>query len=220
MASRQQQLINSGFLDLTGESRLDYGPVSLDSLTEALAAFALEYAELAREKLDKVDRTASGHLSDSIIPTRVTIMGKTYKVDIKLANYYDFVNQGVKGWADEKGGNSPYQFKRYQGKSGMKSGKMVTAIRKWIIKEGLKGRGKENAHPKATRRDQTRAKITDTSTRTAIIISKSVRKKGLKPSHFWTDTQKEMQGRIKDALGKALKVDIINNIIPNGNSNK
>lgn len=215
IASRQRQLLNSGFLDLSGSGKIEYGEISLDSLTDVLAAYASQFVEMARQKLDAADRAASGALSDSIIPTKVTIFGKIYQVDIKLAAYYDFVNQGVKGWQDQKGGSSPYQFKQYSGRSGQKSSKMVTAIRKWIISEGLKGRDKVNAHHRATKRDQARASITDTSTSMAIGISRSIRKKGLKPSHFWTDTKKEMAQKIASELSKALKIDIINNIIPN-----
>jgi hypothetical protein len=214
ISSRQREVLSTNFLDLTGSSRLEYAPPSLDNLADQLAVFATEFAELARQKLDAADRVASGALADSIIPTRVTIFGKVFKAEIKLADYYDYVNQGVKGWEDKNGGSSPYQFKHYTGKSGMKNGKMVTAIRKWIIKEGLKGTARENNHPRARHRDQQRAKITDTSTRTAIIISKSIRKYGLKPSHFWTDTQNEMKQKMADAFGRALKIDIVNNLIP------
>jgi hypothetical protein len=214
IASRQKQLLGTNFLDLTGSSKLEYGPVTLDALSDQLALFAFEFAERARHNLNLVDRTASGYLSDSIIPTRVTIFGKVYKVDIKIADYYKYVNEGVKGWADEKGGNSPYQFKQYTGRSGQKTSAMVTAIRKWLIKEGLKGTAKVNHHIKASRRDRARASITDTATATAIIISRSIRKKGLRPSHFWTMTLDEMRQRMALELGKAFKTDIINNILP------
>lgn len=214
MAKRQAALEKSGFLDLTGDSKINYQAVSFDAVSQALEQAAIDYVKLARDKLNEVDRVASGALSDSIIPTSVEVFGKIYRVNINIASYYKFVDQGVKGWADEKGGNSPYQFKKYSKGGGNGKGSMVTAIRKWLIKEGLKGKGKENAHPKASKRDRFRASITDTSTRTAIIISRAIRKKGLKPSHFWTYTEKEMRIRIREKFAKALKVDVINNLIP------
>jgi hypothetical protein len=211
-ARRQQQLLNSGFLDLTGSSRLDYGPVSLDALSDKLAAIAIQFAEIARQKLDAADRVASGGLSDSIIPTDVEIMGTVYRVNVNVKEFYKFVDKGVRGWQDEKGGNSPYQFKQYTGRSGKKNSLMVTAIRKWLIREGLKGAGKENAHKKASLRDRKRASITDSSTRAAIVMSKSIRKKGLRPSHFWTDALAEVEKLMKQQLGEAMKIDIVNNL--------
>jgi hypothetical protein len=221
IASSQKKLLESGFLDLSGSSRLEYGPVSFDHLADQLYLVAVQFAETARDNLNKADRVASGALSDSIIPTRVTIFGQIYNCDINVASYYDFVNKGVKGWADEKGGNSPYQFRQFTGKSGKKDSPMITAIKQWILKEGLKGALPINKHPKASIRDRKRSTITDNSLGTAIAISKSIRKKGLKPSHFWDDTVQKITPAIAEQLVKALKLDIITNIIPtNGNRSK
>lgn len=89
---------------------------------------------------------------------------------------------------------------------------MIDAIRQWVIKEGLKGAGRENAHPKASQRSQRRAKITDTSFKTAFIISRSVKKKGLTPTHFWDKTVTEVTGLMKEEFAAAIKIDIINSI--------
>lgn len=205
---RQQNLLNSGFLDLLAEDKSASIPIDLDAISGTLIDMAIQYAELARENLGLADRVATGALADSIIPTEVMIFGSVYQVEISVASYYKFVDEGVKGWADTKGGSSPYQFKKT-----FPSKKMVTAIRKWVIREGLKGKGKENAHKKASKRDQARAKISDTSTQTATGISMAIKKNGLRPSHFWSRTQDEMTRRIKEEMGKALKIDIINNAL-------
>lgn len=206
MAKRQQKIINNGFLDLLGEEKSQFHTIDLDAISGTLVEIAVEYATLARENLELSGHVATGALSDSIIPTNVTIFGKVYQVDINVSDYYKFVDKGVKGWADEKGGASPYQFKKT-----FPSKKMVTAIRKWVIREGLKGRGKENV--KGTKRDRKRHKITDTSTQTAIMISQAIKRKGLRPSHFWTRTEDQIREKVKEEFGKALKIDIINNLI-------
>ncbi len=172
----------------------------------------MQFAELARQKLNAADRVATGALSDSIIPTQVSIFGSIYQVGINVADYYKFVDQGVKGWADEYGGSSPYQFKNYTGSSGKKTSLMIEAIKKWLIKEGLKGANKVNNHPMASRRDRARAKISDPSLGAAIAISKAVKKRGLKPSHFWTDTQEEIRSSLQQKLAEAFKIDIITNL--------
>lgn len=207
---RQQSLINSGYLDLKGADRLEFQPISMDELAGTLAELAVEFTATAGGKLNKIHKVASGALIDSIQPTQVNVLGRIITVQIKVADYYKFVDQGVKGWANSAI-NSPFTFKHYPGKSGQKSSKMVTAIRKWLIKEGLKGKGAENKHP-ITPREGKRHAITDATTRTAIIITRAVRKKGLPATHFWKDTNAEMKVKAKEYFGKALKLDIINNL--------
>jgi hypothetical protein len=216
-ARRQSNLLNTGFLDLLAkDSRKGVDvrdPVySLSEVSDTLIYLAGKYIEMAQEKLSNRDHVASGALSASMIMSKVAVMGKVYSIEVSLADYYKFVDKGVKGWADEKGSGSPYSFK-----TKFVSKKMMESVRKWIIREGLKGRGKENKKGFG-RRDVKRSKITDTSTAAAYAISYNIKKKGLRGSNFWSDTHKEMTQIVKDELGKALKVDIIN-IITNGNSN-
>lgn len=205
-ANRQKQVINSGFLDLLGDNKQDFEPLKLDAVADSLISIAADFIERLRDNLQAADAISSGGLADSIVASDVIVFGNVYKIEISLASFYDFVNQGVKGWQDEKGGNSPYQFKKTR-----PSPKMALAIRKWVIKEGLKGRGKENGKQVGIR-DQRRQKISDTSTKTAYAISSGVKKKGLRPTHFFDKSVKEMEQVMQDQLGAALKIDIINSL--------
>lgn len=206
MRQRQQSVLDSGFLDLMGSDRLDFPPVALDQIAGTLAELAIEFITKARENLESADKISSAFLADSIVPTQVEIFGSIYQLDINVADYYDFVNKGVKGWQDEKGGNSPYQFKKTH-----PSRAMVNDIRKWIIKEGLKGKGKENRRL-VGRRDLQRRSIRDTSTDAARSIAYNVKRKGIAPSHFWDKTVEEMTREVENRLSAALKIDIINNL--------
>jgi hypothetical protein len=210
-AKRQQGLLNSGFLDLKGSNRLEFAPISTDELSGTLAELGVEFIQTAGDKLNKLHKVASGALIDSMQPTEVQILDRVLTLQIKVADYYKFVDQGVKGWAGG-GEGSPYQFKNYQGKSGQKQSQMVSAIRKWLVKEGLKGKGRENRKP-ITPREGKRHSITDASTTTAIIISKAIRKHGLRPSHFWQQTTDEIRIKSREYFGKAFKMDIINNLL-------
>jgi hypothetical protein len=211
----QDRAIKSGFLDLTGDAKSDFGPVSLDSISQVLTDIAIEYVLAAQNNLLSSDAISSGALNDSIIPTEVQVMGSRLRVDINIADYYRFVDKGVSGW--QTGGSSPYSFKK--GGIGPNS-PMVKAIRKWVIKEGLKQRASNVNKPISVREGKRmNRKITDTSTQTAIAISQGIRKKGLKATNFWTKTGEEMQQVIKDRFGRALKVFVIENL-SNGNSNK
>lgn len=215
-AKRQSNLDKTGFLDLLAEgSREGVQSVfvtDLNEISDTLVYLAALFVEKIQNNLVAKDRIASGALSASVVPTEVVIFDKIYSIDIKMSDYYKFVDEGVKGWADEKGGGSPYQFK-----NAYVSKKMMEAIRKWVICEGLKGKGRENTRNVGPR-DRKRNAISDTSQATAYAISYSIKKKGLRPSHFLSSAKNEMTQIIQKELGLALKVDIIN-IITNGNSN-
>ena len=209
ISARQKQIINSGYLDLLGESISQSEIVSLDTITDSLYYLAAKYAEIATNNLEKSNAVASGALSDSIKVLPIQILGKVYSISIRIADYYKFVDQGVKGWADEKGGNSPYHFKKYKGKSGQKNSKMVTAIRKWLISQSLQS---TSIKKPITHRERKQKSITDTSTQTAIIISRSIRKKGLRSTHFWTDANSQIQLIAENEFEAALRIDVINSI--------
>jgi hypothetical protein len=217
ITSRQKQFLGSNYDIQLGEDENlgNYQVTKLDTLTDALYYLAATYVQMATDNLDKADAVASGALSSSIMALPVEILGSVYSVSIQLADYYKFVDQGVKGWADEKGGNSPYQFKNYGKGNGSKNSKMITAIRKWIIKQGLQSKAIKKP---ITRREKFQKSITDTSFQTALIISKSIKKKGLKPTHFWTDANKSVLAIAEAQFAAAIKIDIISSIY--GNRNK
>jgi len=216
ITKRQNQFLGSNYdLQLDDNNIGNYQVVKLNAVTDALYYLAAKYVEFATNNLEKADRVASGALSSSIVALPMEIMGSVYSVSIKLDDYYKFVDKGVKGWQDEKGGNSPYQFKNY-GKSGKKSSKMVTAIRKWLVSQSLQGTA-VNAKKSIYKREKKNASITDTSTKLAIIISRSIKKKGLKPSHFWSDAEKSVMQLAEAEFAAAIKVDIISSIYGNSN---
>jgi hypothetical protein len=73
------------------------------------AAFKLELAESMRIK----QVVASGKLADSITPEITSGDGYTL-LQIRVLDYYDFVNKGVKGVKSSANApNSPYQYKNY-----------------------------------------------------------------------------------------------------------
>ena len=93
---------------------------------------------------------------------------------------------------------------------------MVTAIRKWLVSQSLQGTA-VNAKKSIYKREKKNASITDTSTKLAIIISRSIKKKGLKPSHFWSDAEKSVMQLAEAEFAAAIKVDIISSIYGNSN---
>jgi hypothetical protein len=212
ISRRQQNFLNSGFIDLNGSSRADFRPIDLSAITGTLVDIAIDFITRAQDRLEQADRISSAELNDSIVPTEVEIFGNVYSIGINVADYYKFIDKGVKGWGDAQvGGDSPYQFKKPSGKGSGRKSAMVTAVRKWIIKEGLKGKA-ESPTKAITPRARRRAAITDSSTRAAITAAYFIKKKGIEPSNFWTDTVNDIDQRIRNEIGRALKIDLINNI--------
>ena len=219
IAYRQQQVINSKAVDLNSSSSSDFKPYSGDALQIALYNVAAKFINSAQQNLENVDRISSGALEGSIQPTDIIVMGKIMTININVLDYYRFIDQGVKGWQSGEPSGSPYEFKAPSGKKGSapKNSKMVTAIRKWLIKEGLKNTA--NLHQTqrglsatAISRQARRASITDTATSTAIKISGIIRKRGLKKTKFWSDSFATTNAFAVKEFETALKIDIINSL--------
>ena len=213
---RQQIAMQSGLIDLNSTGQSEFKGLTGDAISVALYNVAADFITTAVDNLNAVDRVGQGALEGSIVPTEIIVMGKVMTININLNDYYKFIDQGVKGW---KSGtpNSPFAFKQPQKGGGVRSSKMVTAIKQWIIQEGSKATGKENQHP-ITKREARRKKITDVDTQAAILITMRIKKKGLKRTLFWTDTSKTIEQRIINEFESALKIDITNSFY--GNSSK
>lgn len=215
MRKLQQRAIDNGFLDFIGQDEGDFEPVLFEAVTAVLVDLAIQYVITGQENVRKADRISSATLSDSIAPSTINITGDTFSIDINIADYFDFVNKGVKGWQDG-GGNSPYQFKQYSRGGGNGKSKMVNAIRKWLIKEGLKQRTSSINQPlKGNLREHSRIVRkgnSDSSTRTAIVIALNIKRHGLEPTGFWDKTYEQMKTTVEQQFALALKVDIINNL--------
>jgi len=209
ISQRANKVAYSGFLDLLGEDASGYSIPTLETVQDALYNLAALYVQSAVDNLNKADRVASGILSDSIVAMPIQVFGKTYSVEINIASYYKFVDEGVNGWNQSQG--SPFSFKHYTGKSGKKSSPMIAAIQNWLITEGLQATAVNKAKT-PFKRERKQASITDASLGTAIAISKAIRKRGLKASHFWTDAEKTVQQQAETLFSEAIRVDIINSL--------
>lgn len=206
----QSSLLSSGFLGTTGSGKYEYEDVSLNHTAGTLVAVAAEFSVNAAENLQKADRIATGHLQDSIKPEDIQVNGSTLTVDVKVANYYRFVDKGVKGWAGTNG-DGTFQFRKPSGHSGNKSSKMVSALKKWLVREGLKQRN--NKYKPISKRESKRAKKTfDPATGAAIALAGVIRRRGLKKTLFWTNAVKDLKKTIGDRFAKGMKLDIIETI--------
>lgn len=195
----QANALAEGFFDGLGE---DFKP------TKSLSKLFLvcgKIVEEAQNNLNSADRVSTGALSESLKIIDPVIEGKNVRIDISMLYYWKFINDGVKGVKSGRP-SSKYSFKNLY-----PSKKMVKAIRRWVIKEGIKAKAKGQGKP-VTKREGKRRNITDTTTSTAYSIARSVKAKGLKKTNFFTNALKEGNKYAKEQIGKGFKVDIIDAI--------
>lgn len=212
-SKRQQQVINNKIIDLNSDSQSSFKEFDGKALETALYNIAVEFITAAADNLNEADRIASGGLLESIKPSEIVVLGKKMTININVLDYYKFIDKGVKGWRSGEPGDSPYAFKAPAGKSGKKSSEMVTAIRKWLIKEGLKSKStSKNPKNAISARESRRQKITDTATSTAIMIAGMVRSKGLKKTNFWTDAEATASKYAEKEFETALTISVINSL--------
>jgi hypothetical protein len=212
-SKRQLQVINNKIIDLNSDLKSDYKTFDGKALETALYNIAVEFINAAVDNLNAADRVSSGGLLESIRPSEIIVMGKKMTIEISVLDYYKFIDKGVKGWQSGSPSDSPYSFKPPVKNSGKKSSAMVTAIRKWLIKEGLRSKAtSKNPKNAISARESRRQKITDTSTSTAIMISGIVRKRGLKKTNFWTDAEDKASKFAESELETALTISVINSL--------
>ena len=101
-----------GFATFSRE--FDNKPVQLNITAKVLAQFGAEFNLKLKELIKQRKIDASGYLSDVSNP-EIIQEGASATMQIRLADYYDYVNKGVKGKNPDSRNapNSPYFFKTY-----------------------------------------------------------------------------------------------------------
>ncbi len=202
-------------IDLNSAEAGEFKPFDGQPFEVALFNVAAAFSDAAATNLQNADRVASGNLVESIKPSEIRITGSLMEIDISVLDYYKFIDKGVKGWQSGNPSDSPYAFKQPQkGGSGKKSSEMVTAIRKWLVKEGMRSRQLSRKSPThaISSREKRRQKITDTATSTAIKVAGIIRRQGLKKTNFWTDAGETASKVAEQEFGTALQISIINSL--------
>jgi hypothetical protein len=196
----QAEALAEGFFDDIGSEKEGLRPRKTLAKLYQLAGGLVDEAQ---KNLNASDRIASGALSDSIkvLDPRV-VNGVNIVIDIQALFYYKFIDAGVRG---TKSGSSS---KGYSYKNKMPP---VSVIKKWLIKEGIKGK-RDKKYRGISRRDDFRKSISDTSRSTAYAIAMSIKQKGLKRTNFFVKAVSKTKAVAKEELSKSFKIDIINSI--------
>ena len=213
ISQAQLHFLEGNDIDLMGESQKSFQPIKLNDLADTLTYLAALYTEKLADSLNKADATSSGFLADSIIPLDVKVLGSVYTVEIQAATYAKFIDEGVDGWAKARG--SKYKFKT---KGVDPNGEMVKSVKAWLLREGSFSKASDISVYRGkkislTGRESRQKSITDATTKRAISTAYMIKRQGIKPTKFWSNTTKDMARVVEMELAKALKVDIINSIV-------
>ena len=201
-------------IELSSESRADYTPVKLTDTENTLLQLAGTYIELINEEIERKDVASSGFMQDNITPTDLEVSDNTLSVGINAPLYASYVDEGVNGWAVDRG--SRFNFKKGSGKrkkgtSSFAMSPMVKSLKSYIEREGLSSR---NVKVAVTSREAKGKTMRDASTKAAVQMAYMIKRQGIKPRHFWGDATKTFIPIAEKELGTSVKIDIINNLVP------
>ena len=193
-------------IELASESRADYTPIKFADTQNTLLQLAGTYIELINEEIENKDVASSGFMQSNIKPTNLTKNEETLSIGINAPLYASYVDEGVNGWAVDRGSRFKFRTKGVNPK-----GDMVKSLKSYIEREGLSAR---NVKVSVTSRETKGKTMLDASTKAAVQMAYMIKRQGIKPRHFWSDATKRFLPIAERELGIAVKIDIINNLVP------
>ena len=200
----QHEALADGFIDLLGEDASNFEPVKLSDVNNTIIQLAANYVDLVTQKIEEKDVVSSGKLMDLIKPTNVEFDGQTYSVGIVAPYYASYQDEGVNGWAVDRGSRFNFETKGVD-----PEGEMVKSIKAWMAREGKSAR---NVKTPVSSREARGRKLRDATTSAAVQVSYMIKKHGIKPKYFWREATNEFLVYMENELGVAIKIDVINNL--------
>lgn len=198
ISKAQSKALDEAF-DFGGEDLSQYG--TINSILEQFASRYIKNIE--RYANDKMN-VGTGNLLKSMV-AEIEDKNGLMTFTLKMLDYYDYPNQGVKGVSSSKNApSSPYQYKNY----GM-SKEGLTSIKKYILsgKKRIASVGKDKALgiglEKKGISGSGKKSLIDREVNTMAYL---IKKFGLKASHYFDlafqDTFRDFDKAVEDALGK------------------
>jgi hypothetical protein len=182
----------------------------LSNSAKALATLAGIIIGEATDNLEKGGNTATGNTASSMRALDIVTRGTSFELDIEIASTYKFINDGVKGVESGKG---KYSFKtKYANK------KMMRSILSWLKARSASGKIKYKAVSRNERKDKRINKIvSEAKSRESLAyaVATNIKKKGIKPTKFFTKALATARKEQNKLFADALKIDIIESLNQN-----
>lgn len=138
----------------------------------------------ARKNLTRQKKKASGRLYKDLSSDVEVYRSGNFALSFDITEYGEFVDKGVSG--TERKYNTPFKFTNKQ--------PPTRVILPWLKQKGIKGRGKNGRFIKQNT--------------LAFLIARSIKKKGLKPSLFFTKPFENEYKKLSDDLVEAFGLDV------------
>lgn len=201
ISKAQAEALAEGFLDDIGTDRSGIYPRK--TMSEAIL-LAGELILVAQNNLNQSNNIASGNLSKSLIAHDPVASGSVMRVDVFMNFYGRFINKGVKG---TKSGSSTAG---YSFKNEIVSENMQAAIKAWLDRGKISTRSvkKYKGYGNHERKMKRLGSLAEADASYA--VARSIKQKGIKPTGFMDKAIVTTQRKVRDRLGAALKIDIIN----------
>jgi hypothetical protein len=172
--------------------------------SNVLEQYGVEFKKVLEDLMKQRQISASGELADSINPL-VDNEGK--RLTITMLDYYDFVNEGVKGVKSSKNAStSPYKFKNYgmsaEGRASIKD-YILSGKAKVRSTSGDKARG-IGLERKGVQFSQKKSLI-DRQVDTLIY---NIKKYGIKKTDYFTDAFEKVFANWEKDMGEAFGEDV------------
>lgn len=171
----------------------------IDAIARVLDEWGAERTENAKEILRLKKAFASGLTAQSIYADKSFISLNGLKLNIKAADHYIFVDEGVKGLQNKKDNTGRFKFKTlFVGK------KFKQAISDWITSKGV---------PVREDKKESKESVMKRKESMSWAIAKSIKKSGLRRTDFWSDTfneesYRDLADRIAKELGGTFSITI------------
>lgn len=197
------------YLDTIGtKDRGDTEGLAMNNTAKRLVKLGGFLIETATANLQKRGNMATGQIASSMGLQNVDLKGTVMSLEVVIDPNYKWLNYGVNGVG--KSGKGRYSF-RYFGVSK----KMQKALKRWVTKRGLGGRTKYAAKSYNERKNKEIRKVVSqvkSADSLAYAIGRSLKKKGIKPSFFFSNAIRSTQARQRREFGEGFKLDIIESI--------
>lgn len=181
-------------IDLLGSQ--DFKEVELKDLMQTVNYLGAQYAQFLVQEADQSKSYSTGKGINSIESLGVKVNGTVYEVEIAMDKYMEFVSGGVDGWAKNRGGEFSFKGKGV-------SKKMIESVKEWLTIKGQTTRIKNQ---------RSKRSITDAATQQAKTVAFMIKRQGIRPRKFIPKATNSIEDIVAEELGKALRVDIINNL--------
>lgn len=157
--------------------------LKFDNLKQALNEFGDKVVQDAKSNLKSRDKVASGKLYESMKNNGAKVSKRSFELNVNMAYYGAFVDQGVSGV--QKKYNTPYSY----------TNKMPppSAFDSWIVKRGIAPRNEKGQF-------LTRKSI-------QFAMSNHIFNYGIKPSYFLTDAVKSNFKILPEMVEKSFGLD-------------